>query len=398
MRNIPLISGLIFLIIYWTLSFLFSLSLRKVLFKSSFRYKKSIIQLYTVSIFLQSAIFFTLFVYPFSTSTSSNYSLYFIYNSILLTDFFAKFPAAIAGAIQIAFSSIRMKTIIAYQGLIFSFSVLLIILWGFSFGSQSFHERNVELYYSQLPESFDGLRIAHLSDFHLGNYSTLNVFDNMVKACNSFSPDIIVFTGDMVNNFASETTGWELRFLQLDAEYKFAVLGNHDYGYYYKWPEEKLKKSNFEAIIDRFNDFGFVLLRNNSYPLIIGSDTIYIVGTENWGHPPFPQYADLNKALEHVPFDAFKILLSHDPAHWQRITQNDTDIPLTLSGHSHGMQWGIKMGGIEFSLVYFSRKFWGGLYEHGANRLYVNRGMGTIGIPIRVDMPAELTLLTLRKR
>ena len=224
------------------------------------------------------------------------------------------------------------------------------------------------------------------------------MFRRAIRENNRFKPDILVFTGDLVNNFAYETERWKGEFQEFDAPYKFAISGNHDYGDYYRWPDKNLKEENYRGILTAIDEFGFELLSNRSYAIVRSSDTVYVTGVENWGHPPFPQYADLGKALKDVPAGAFKILLTHDPAHWEAEIMNKGNFPLTLSGHSHGLQWGIKPAGIEFSLIYLSRITWAGLYENQGNYLYVNRGLGTIGIPMRIDMPAEITFFILRKK
>jgi len=139
-------------------------------------------------------------------------------------------------------------------------------------------------------------------------------------------------------------------------------------------------------------------LRNESVKISNSKDSIYLIGVENWGHKPFPQYANLVLALENVPQGSFKILMTHDPSHWESKICGKQDIVLTLSGHTHGLQWGFKPGGIEFSLMYFLRKKWAGLYSNNEQYLYVNRGLGTIGVNFRLDMPAEITQITLRKK
>ncbi|MBK6284947.1 MAG: hypothetical protein IPF54_21980 [Draconibacterium sp.] len=139
------------------------------------------------------------------------------------------------------------------------------------------------------------------------------------------------------------------------------------------------------------------MLNNEHAKLNSKTDSIYIVGVENWGHPPFPQYANVEKALAGVPKNAFKILLTHDPAHWDEVIKYTGDIALTLSGHTHGLQWGIMRAGITFSLGYLARHNWGGLYKFNDSFLYVNTGLGTVGIPWRINMPAEITVFTLKR-
>ncbi len=396
MRNIPFSSGLIFLMVYLMLSAAAWYALRTTFANKSLPVKPA--PLFVIFSIVQALSFFILFIFPYNTATNERYSLYFFYNSILITDLFTRLPLALAGLVSLVLSrSVRLKTTISHCGTIISAAVLLIFIWGFTFGSRSLKKQELVLAFPDLPEAFDGIRIAHISDTHLGNFHYPEMFDRAVTANNEFDPDILVFTGDLVNNFATETQGWADIFNKFRAGYKFAVPGNHDYGDYYRWPDREQKDENRRRIMQAFSDFGFNLLLNRSVPVVIGQDTIYVAGVENWGHPPFPQYADLQKSTGEIPPGSFTILLSHDPSHWYSVIRHLDGFPLTLSGHSHGLQWGIKLAGIEFSLIWLSRKTWAGLYAYNGNYLYVNRGLGTIGIPLRVDMPAEITFITLKR-
>ena len=223
----------------------------------------------------------------------------------------------------------------------------------------------------------------------------------MVKASrivNDLQPDLLFFTGDLVNNFAGELKGWENVFKNLSNRFaSYSILGNHDYGNYSRWENDEAKEENFKKILRAHEAFGFELLRNENVRIYSGSDSIFLMGVENWGHPPFPQYADLEKAMNGVDKSSFEILLTHDPAHWESLIEGKKDIELTLSGHTHGMQMGIKPAGILMSPAYWIRKYWGGLYGTENSYLYVNVGLGTIGIPFRIDNPAEITLITLKR-
>jgi hypothetical protein len=206
----------------------------------------------------------------------------------------------------------------------------------------------------------------------------------------------LLFTGDIVNNFSDEMNGFESYLAKLSAKYgKYAIQGNHDYGDYYEWPDSVSKRNNLKQIENGLINSGFKLLLNQWETIGVKDSSFSLIGVENWGHRPFPQYADLDTAMKGVPANSFKILMSHDPAHWDAIVVPQTDIPLTLSGHTHGGQFGFKIAGIEFSPIYFIQKNWGGLYEADNQYLYVNRGLGTIGFSGRVEMKPEITLLTL---
>ena len=188
--------------------------------------------------------------------------------------------------------------------------------------------------FNDLPERFDNYRILHISDIHLGSFIySKKILTDVKKQINSIEPDLVFITGDLVNNFFYELKGYEALFSEIGQSVKcFSILGNHDYGNYSNWGSEADKKKNFDSINKAQESYGFRLLRNENFVLKEGKDSIYIIGVENWGHPPFPQYANLERALECVPEDAFKILLTHDPAHWDSKVKGKKKIPLTLSG------------------------------------------------------------------
>lgn len=249
-----------------------------------------------------------------------------------------------------------------------------------------------------LPNGLEGLKIVQLSDVHLGNFNfRYSILDGVVEHINQLDADLIFITGDLVNNFASETKGWDKVFSRLDAKYgKYAVLGNHDYGDYSEWKSQKLKQINFDKIKQAYSNFGFQLLLNTNEKLTINGSQLSLIGVENWGHPPFPRYGDLDRAMQGNLAD-IKILLTHDPDHWEAEILRHTNIDLSLSGHTHGMQVGVKFKNREWSPAKWKYKYWGGLYQEGNQFIYVNRGLGFIGIPLRIGMPPEITLLTLQK-
>jgi hypothetical protein len=211
-------------------------------------------------------------------------------------------------------------------------------------------------------------------------------------------PDLLVFTGDMVNNFASEMNGWTHVFADMPARLgKYSILGNHDYGDYSEWPSDEAKQENLNLIIARQEEMGFRVLRNEHFRISENGSSIYLAGMEHWGNPPFPQYGDLGRTLEGIPADAFTILLSHSPDHWSEQVINQTTIPLTLSGHTHGFQFGIEIGSFKVSPVRLLYKHWAGLYQEDSQYLYVNRGLGILAFPGRVGIWPEITLLELHR-
>jgi predicted MPP superfamily phosphohydrolase len=249
-----------------------------------------------------------------------------------------------------------------------------------------------------LPKSFDGLRIVQISDLHLGSFNyNYSKIKNAIEKINHLKPDYMVITGDLVNNFAWELRGWETVFKKLDVKKgKYAILGNHDYGDYSKWETLKKKKENFEAIKQFYKHTGFKLLLNESVIVSKDKERIAIIGVENWGKPPFKKYGNLQKAIEHIKDIPFKILLSHDPTHWEEEVIDKTDIDITLSGHTHGMQAAFQYKKLQWSPIKYKFKHWAGLYQHKQQYLYVNRGLGWLGFPGRIGMRPEITFIELQ--
>jgi predicted MPP superfamily phosphohydrolase len=283
-----------------------------------------------------------------------------------------------------------------YIGWIFSVSIFLGILYGIQFGRWNWKVHPVDLSFPHLPESMDGMRIIQISDVHVGSF--LNRYHKVQKAINLINAqdaDYVFFTGDLVNNKAEEMNGWEPLFSSIKAKKgKFSILGNHDYGDYVKWEEQGEKQENLNRLIDIHQAIGFRPLLNDAVELNEGA---WLLGVENWGKAPFRQSGKLTETLFKVPEDAFKILLSHDPSHFDAQVL-DTNIDLTLSGHTHGMQFGIERFGIKFSPVSFKYRKWAGLYQVGKQYLYVNRGFGFLGFPGRVGIYPEITSITLKKK
>lgn len=273
------------------------------------------------------------------------------------------------------------------------------IAYGIGWGRFDLAVRRVKLKFNNLPKNFDGLKIIQISDFHFGSLlNHISFVEEAVDKINSLNPDLILFTGDIVNNVASEMDD----FLPILGKMKskignYSVLGNHDYGEYVPWKSENDKKTNLQKLKDNQRSAGFDLVLNQNRKIKIDDEEIELIGVENWGLPPFPQYGDLNKALENANNDSFKILMSHDPTHWDEQVLNSTNIDLTLSGHTHGAQFGIEIPGWRWSPVNIRYKRWGGLYTENNQHLYVNTGIGFIGFPGRIGMPPEITLVELER-
>jgi predicted MPP superfamily phosphohydrolase len=270
------------------------------------------------------------------------------------------------------------------------------IMYNITNGRFKFSINKNKITIKKLPQGLEGLRIVQLSDIHLGNFNLkYSLLEGVIEHINQLNADLIFITGDLVNNFASEAKGWDKVFSRLHAIYgKYAILGNHDYGDYSEWKSKESKQINFEKIKTAYANFGFKLLLNANETLLINGEELSLIGVENWGHPPFPRYGDLEKAMQ-GPLADFKILLTHDPDHWEAEILRHTDIDLSLSGHTHGMQVGVKFKNREWSPAKWKYKYWGGLYKKDDQYLYVNRGLGFVGVPLRIGMPPEITLLTL---
>ena len=250
-----------------------------------------------------------------------------------------------------------------------------------------------------LPSEFKGLRIIQISDIHSGSLDDPEAVSKGVDLIMREKPDLILFTGDLVNNQAEEVNPYLKIFGQLKAPMGvYSVLGNHDYGDYVSWPSEVAKRENLDALKQHHVDLGWRLLLNEHVLLERNSQQIALIGIENWGARGFAKYGDMKKAvagLEHVNVP-IKILLSHDPSHWEaEVRKEYRDIDLTLSGHTHGMQFGIDIPGFKWSPVQYVYKQWAGLYQDENQSLYVNRGYGFIGYQGRVGILPEITLIEL---
>lgn len=311
-----------------------------------------------------------------------------------LTAFFFKENESISSTAE----KISRAKFITQAGLLVATVPFVSVLWGMMKGRFRFTVRKETLHFENLPPAFDGFRIVQISDMHIGSfYGYENQMEKAVELINEQKADIVVFTGDMVNNKADELDGWENILNKIQAHTgKYSVLGNHDYGEYVHWDSEEAHAQNMTKMIDKQGIVGFHLLRNDAVEIERNGQKIALLGVENWGSPPFPQYGDFEKAETHVKNLPFKILLSHDPTHWDAKIIAKTNVDLTLSGHTHGMQMGIDIPGFRWSPVKFRYSRWGGLYQEDKQYLYVNIGFGIIGFPGRIGAPPEITVIELK--
>ena len=275
------------------------------------------------------------------------------------------------------------------------------LLYGMYKGRYNYRVLNYTLEYENLPDGFDGFQITQISDLHCGSFDNTKKVAYGLDLIDKQKSDLVLFTGDMVNNKANEARPWVEFIAKIKAPYgKFSVLGNHDYGDYSDWENEADKKQNMEEMYQIHQDMGFDLLLNESRYIEKNGDRIALVGVENWGAGRFKKAGDLEKSISKIEPNDFKILLSHDPSHWEaEVIPHAYPFHLTLSGHTHGFQFGIEIPGwIKWSPIQWRYKQWAGIYENKEQKLNVNRGFGYLAYPGRVGIWPEITVITLKKR
>lgn len=307
---------------------------------------------------------------------------------------------SILNASNYIFSEKESLIVLPIVGLFSGILPFSIIVYGIFKTAYRYKVQHVKLKFESLPKAFNKLKIVQISDIHIGSFNyKYNLLESAINTINNLEPDIIVFTGDLVNNYAWELEGWDVVFKKLKAKKgKYAILGNHDYGDYSFWQTDEKKLANFNSIKNFFQTIEFQLLLNEAIILNENNEQIAIVGVENWGLPPFKQYGNLQQALTTALDIPFKILLSHDPAHWSEEVCAKTTIALTLAGHTHGMQAGINIGAKKWSPIQYKLKHWSGLYTQKNQHLYVNRGLGWLGFPGRIGMRPEITFFELETK
>ncbi|MBK9285409.1 MAG: metallophosphoesterase [Sphingobacteriaceae bacterium] len=273
-------------------------------------------------------------------------------------------------------------------------------LYGIFKGAYKYKIHQVKVPSSKIPDSFDGFKIVQISDIHTGSFLNNSALQEAFDIVMKQGADLILFTGDLVNNKAEETQGFEEIYAKLKAPHGvFSVLGNHDYGDYVQWESAEAKRKNLENLMAVHANAGWKLLMNEHVALEKNGEKIALLGIENWGgNMHFPKYGKMEDAHKGTESYPFKILMSHDPSHWEKQVQADyRDVDLTLSGHTHGMQFGIEIPGFKWSPVKYFYKQWAGLYKSGEQFLYVNRGLGFLGYPGRLGIWPEITVMELKK-
>lgn len=280
-----------------------------------------------------------------------------------------------------------------------SFVPLVVLTYGVLRNAYNYKFHKVQLSLKNLPASFKGFKIIQLSDIHSGSFTETRPIERVIEKINAMNPDVILFTGDLVNDLAAEMKDYKSIFSKLKAKHGvFSVLGNHDYGDYAfgKEPSPE-KEANFNDLLALQKEMGWDLLRNENRTITRNGEEISIIGVENFSaHGRFATHGDLKKASLGVPNENVQILMSHDPSHWDfEINKDYPAIDITLSGHTHGFQFGIETKWLKWSPAQYMYKQWAGLYQKGEQYVYVNRGFGNLGYPGRVGILPEVTVIEL---
>ncbi|MCI4667964.1 MAG: metallophosphoesterase [Bacteroidia bacterium] len=291
------------------------------------------------------------------------------------------------------------RKFISQIGLIASLLPFSSVVHGIVRGRFAYKVHQTSIVSSELPEAFDGFKIVQFSDFHSGSFDQVEPVLKGLEKLQSLGADLLVFTGDMVNDFAEEVENWMPHLSGLSAPFgKYSILGNHDYGESVRWKNKEEEEKNLQKLKRHEKEMGFRLLLNEYIEIKKDGQKINLIGVENWGKIPFPQKGDLDKASSGIKEGEFNVLLSHDPSHWEaKVLPHSTRFHLTLSGHTHGAQMGVELPGLKWSPVKYYYPQWAGLYQKEGQHLYVNRGFGYVGIPARMGIWPEITLIELKK-
>jgi len=299
---------------------------------------------------------------------------------------------------HIGYHSLPLE-VLPVVGLIIALFLAASLIYGILFNPYNYKFHRITIVLPNLPDEFDGIKIIQLSDIHAGSFTKDEPLGKVVEKINAEQPDLFFFTGDLVNSHASEFDPYVDIFKNIRAKYgQYSITGNHDYGDYAKWKNEDEKKKNFQDLMNQHAKVNWKLLMDETVQ--IGSkEKIAIIGIQNWsGKRNFSRYGDLEIAYPGSKGAAVKLLLSHDPSHWDtEVLKDYKDIDISFAGHTHGMQFGFEFGKIRWSPVQWVYKEWAGLYKKGHQYLYVNRGFGFIGYPGRVGILPEVAVITLRK-
>lgn len=375
-----------------------------------------IVKIISYAIYWSVPLFTILYVIGYTTGWAEQFpkGIKLTLRSLIFIFYFAKLLIAaiiliddlrriIFGALNLSFTDFRLSTErskwMAYIGLAVGAIPLLSLTYGMARNPYRYQLLRNKVPIKNLHPDLAGLKIIQISDIHSGSFLLKEPVERSIQIINAQEPDIVFFTGDMVNSRAAEMEPFVEMFSKIKAPLGvYSILGNHDYGDYHPWPDPEDKKKNFQQLCEIHKSLGWDLLLNEHREIKIKDTAINVIGVENYSaHPRFPKYGDLQKATTGMNGSAFNILLSHDPSHWDdQVVKLFKNIHLTLSGHTHGAQFGVEIPGvIKWSPIQYIYKQWAGLYESDSQFLYVNRGLGYLGYPGRVGILPEITLLTL---
>ena len=336
----------------------------------------------------------------------SKFGLYFF---LILADLLA----LVRGSLKIILGKARSKGVFFHRwqpflvaGVSLSALICALLITGMVYWVHDFNVRTIIVESSDVPAGFDGMRIIQVSDIHLGSWISDRPLKRAIVLINNLKPDVVLFTGDLVNFSTAEAYPFRDDLKQIKAPSGiYAIKGNHDYGDYVQWPSEKEKQADNDSLASFYRRIGWKLMNNMNIILRRNGDAVAIAGVENWSaNPRYGKHGNLVKALQGTDSIPFIILMSHDPTHWRaEISRSFPQVDLTLSGHTHGMQLGIETSSFHWSPAQYIYTYWAGLYskktENGKNQfLYVNRGLGVIGFPGRIGIRPEITLLILKKK
>lgn len=310
-------------------------------------------------------------------------------------------PATVAdGLTPVPSNSITRSDFLVRTGLVLASLPFVSLIYGMVRGAYDYQVKNVKLKLPHLPAAFHGYKIVQISDLHVGSFVSTDPLEEAVRIINSTEPDLILFTGDLVNNRSDELNPHKAALSKLKAKHGvFSTLGNHDYGDYVPWDSQQAKEENLKTLINGHREMGWDILMDEHRHIEKDGERITLIGVQNYSmHLRFPKYGSLPKATQDLQYSNFNILLSHDPSHWRgEVIKDFKNIHLTLAGHTHGFQFGVDLPNFKWSPVQYVYKEWAGLYTEDDQHLYVNRGLGFLGYPGRVGILPEITVFELEK-
>ncbi len=316
----------------------------------------------------------------------------------LLADFYIRLHRSVTAPSKAIHALLHSK-IVLVAGVFAAVIIFSWTLYGLTIGRHQFQVETADLYFEDLPSSFDGYRIVHFSDTHLGSFPRKRPVIQGLEMISRLEGDVVLFTGDLMNNHPDEAAPYVRYFRAIQPpDGKFAVLGNHDLGDYRTWSTIEDPEAEVHKVEELYQKMGFQLLRNDHFFLQRANDSIMLAGVDNWGLDPFTQHGDLKKALGDYEGYPFQIMLSHDPSHWREEIIPKTQVELTLSGHTHAMQMGIQTPLLSWSPSAWMYSEWAGIYREQDQKIYVNRGFGFLSLPGRIGMPPEITKIILHRK